>query len=360
MITLIPLHYYAPLFFNFILATIFFCWIDAVSSPLTSPRNLNKKIMMGYFTLLFVLIYIGFRPVSGRYFGDMRTYANHFNNYADGYQITTEKDITFHLFMKASAKVMSLNMFFLVCAALYILPLYSVSKRLFKKYWFYSFLILIASLSFWAFGTNGIRNGIATSIILLAFGFKDRKMVSMPLLMLAFLIHSSSIIPITAYILSSVIKDTKKVLMLWFLCIPLSLAAGGFFEHFFGSLGFDDRTSYLTEGNAGGDEFSHTGFRWDFLLYSASAVYAGWYFIFKRKFKDPYYHLLFKTFLIANGFWILVIRANFSNRFAYLSWFMMGLIIVYPFLKRRFFKFQHRKLVNVLIAYFIFTYLMNW
>ena len=38
-------------------------------------------------------------------------------------------------------------------------------------------------------------------------------------------------------------------------------------------------------------------------------------------------------YLTANAFWILVIRSSFSNRFAYLSWFLMAIIIFYPFFK---------------------------
>ncbi|HMQ45454.1 MAG TPA: EpsG family protein, partial [Mariniflexile sp.] len=66
------------------------------------------------------------------------------------------------------------------------------------------------------------------------------------------------------------------------------------------------------------------------------------------------------TYLICNGFWILVIKANYSNRFAYLSWFMMALVIVYPFLKQTFFKYQYIILGNVILLYFGFTYFMSY
>ena len=125
-----------------------------------------------------------------------------------------------------------------------------------------------------------------------------------------------------------------------------------------GFLGFNDRAAgYLTD--EADDQFSRIGFRWDFLLYSATAVYAGWYFIFHKKFEDKFYRQLFNTYLIANGFWILVIRASFSNRFAYLSWFIMGVIIVYPFLKMQFFNKQNKVLGNVIFLYFAFTYILT-
>ena len=35
-------------------------------------------------------------------------------------------------------------------------------------------------------------------------------------------------------------------------------------------------------------------------------------------------------YILANTFWILVIRANFSDRFAYLSWFIYSAVLIYP------------------------------
>ena len=69
---------------------------------------------------------------------------------------------------------------------------------------------------------------------------------------------------------------------------------------------------------------------------------------------------IYSIYLFANALWILVIQANFSNRFAYLSWFMLGLVIVYPFLKQLFFKNQSAILGNILLLYFVFTYLFDF
>ena len=303
---------------------------------------------------------MGLRPISGAYFGDMGTYANLFVNYASGGIMLFQQDVGFDFFMSSSAKIMTIDFFFLLCAFLYVFPIYLTSKKFFKKYWFYAFLILVSSYSFWTYGTNGIRNGLASSLVLLAFAYKDKKVVMIALMFVAASFHKSMLLPILAYGITFFYKDSKKVFYFWLLCIPLSLIAGGVFESAFANLGFDDeRISYLTAGNVNNDEFSGTGFRWDFVVYSASAVFAGWYFIFKRKYKDPVYSQLFNTYLIANGFWILIIRANFSNRFAYLSWFMMGLVIVYPFLKMQFFKNQQKVLGTVILFYFMFTYMMN-
>ena len=47
---------------------------------------------------------------------------------------------------------------------------------------------------------------------------------------------------------------------------------------------------------------------------------------------DAFYRRLLCTYLATNAFWLLAMYAAFSNRFAYLSWFMMPWLIVYPFI----------------------------
>lgn len=311
---------------------------------------------MGGFLLLFVVLYMGLRPVNWR-FGDMVIYNQSYENYLYGMPFIPSNDIVFEYFMYNCAQIMTASTFFLLCTLLYVFPLWAACRKWFKGYSYYAFLALVASFSFWAFGTNGIRNGIATSIFLYALS-RDKIIFKVIFILIAIGFHKSVFIPTAALVLTYFYANPKKYFYGWLACIPLSLVAGGFWEGLFAGFMADDRVSYLTGTNEQG-EFSSTGFRWDFLLYSASAVYAAYFFIFKKKFVDPAYNRLVCIYLAANGFWILVIRANFSNRFAYLSWFMMGIIIVYPFLKKIQIKNQHRVLATVLLAYFAFTYLMN-
>lgn len=359
MIDFVPIQFYKVFYYNFMLFMVFVVWLSSNRSKLTNSKSLNSKSVLGVFILLIITVYIGLRPVSAYRFGDMGVYAASFQNYADGYPLILSREIAFDYFMYQCAQIMTVNFFFLVCALIYIVPLYLASKRLFKEYWFYSFFILVCSFMFWSFGTNGIRNGIATSIMLLALAYSDRKSIMIVLMILAVNFHKSMLLPIGAYIITLFFKDSKKLFYFWLLCIPLSLAAGGSFEALFAGLGFDDdRLKYFSDENIN-DQVINTGFRWDFLLYSALASYAGWYFVFKKNFKDPLYNQLLNVYLICNGFWILVIRANFSNRFAYLSWFMMGLVIIYPLLKKEFFRKQHQVIGTIILGYFAFTYLLE-
>lgn len=356
MFEFIPIKDYTPIYYNFLLIVVFFTWLSSRNTTLTEAVNLNNKRFFTFFILLVTVLYMGFRPVYW-VFGDMLTYNQSFDNFVYGAPFILGKDFVFTYFMYSSAQIMSASMFFFVCTLLYVLPLWSACQAWFKEYSFYAFLALVASFSFWSYGTNGIRNGIATSIFLFALSRKNI-VFRIVFVIVALGFHNSIMIPTAALILTYFYNNTKKYFYGWLVCIPLSLISGGFWEGLFAGLMEDDRVSYLTGANERG-AFSNTGFRWDFLLYSASAVYAAYFFIFKKKFQDPVYNRLVNVYLAANGFWILVIRANFSNRFAYLSWFMMGIIIVYPFLTKIQIRNQHRVLGTVLLAYFAFTYLMN-
>ncbi|WP_136481124.1 EpsG family protein [Cognatitamlana onchidii] len=357
MIDFFPVELYYTYYINFLLFVILFTTLHTVLLRMDDPKNIKYLNFFGILCLVFSIIYMGLRPIHG-IFTDMMTYASHYNRYAHGMPIIVKSDIWFHLFMKFCSQIFSPNMFFLLCAFLYIYPMYVISKKFFQKYWFYSFIMFIISFSFWAYGVNGIRNGIATSFFLLAFAYNNKRMVMITCMIIASMFHKTLLLPTLAYIITLFHDNPKTYLKLWFLTIPLSLTLGSIWIELFSSLGFaDDRLGAYLSGSKD-EKFESLGFRWDFLFYSGFAVFAGWYFIFKKKFVDIYYNRLFSIYLIANSFWILVIRANFSNRFAYISWFMMGIIIIYPLLRQRLYQNQNLIIGRVLMLYFSFTYFM--
>jgi hypothetical protein len=356
--SIIPLPYYTPVFYNTILVVVVLAALRLFTKGyvIYSP---NKKEYASLLLLIIVTLYMGLRPISGRYFVDMWIYNYDFEKYAEGAEIRLSRDVIWHVFMKFCSGIMSAKIFFLLCATLYILPLYLAAKTWLNADRYFLFLMLIASFSFWGYGTNGIRNGIATSLFILALSNKTNNYLKYGLMAISYGVHGSMLIPIAAYVLTLFFKNPKHYLTGWLFSVLLSLAFGGVFETFFLSLGIGgDRVAYLNlEGFE--DQFSSTGFRWDFILYSSAAIYTGYYFIIKKNFKDAVYIQLFNIYVTANAFWILMIRATFSNRFAYLSWFLMAVIIFYPFFKQQFFKQQQNVLAYTVLLYFGFTYIMT-
>ena len=153
------------------------------------------------------------------------------------------------------------------------------------------------------------------------------------------------------------IKKPKHSILIWLFAIAVSLFLGGYASNLFASLGFDDRLSSYVNGNQDAefmrDTFSHAGFRWDFLIFSAVPIIWGWWIITKKGFNDNAYNIIFNTYVLANSFWVLVIRAAFSNRFAALSWFLYFLVLIYPLLKHNIYPKQGVTLAIMLIGLFL-------
>lgn len=358
MFDFIPIESYTAIYHQMMLLVLVAILLHSFVLDIDDYKNTRFLKIFGFFTFLFVIMYMGFRPIDG-VFVDMKTYAYTFERFQDNNPIDVTEDYAFYGFMELCSKIMNAETFFLVCAILYVGPIYILSKKWFGEYWFYTFFILAGSFSFWAYGTNGIRNGMATSFFLFSLIYIDRKIILIPLLILTILFHKTMILPSLGLFLTSLNNDTKVYLKGWLIAIPISLILGNYFIDIFANLGFGNRRidEYFTDQIDEG--ISQTGFRWDFLIYSATGVFAGWYYIFKKDFQDVLYQRLFNVYLFANAFWVIVIRANFSNRFAYLSWFMLGLIIIYPLLKGNFLKEKNKTIGFVLLGYYAFTYLMN-
>ncbi len=360
MNTLVPIASYAQIYFNILLIISVIVFFQSLQYDLESSSNLKGKKALGIVIFTFLLFYLGLRPINFR-FGDMVIYNIEFQRYVKGAPFNGSKDFIFECIKYFFARYLNASSFFFFCALLYVVPLYSVSKKIFKDYWFYAFFLLIASFSFWAYGTNGIRNGIATSLFLYAITINN-KLFKYVFLTSLILIHKSIILPIVIYLFVIRFNYTKLYLKFWLLAVPLSLALGSFWERFFLGFGFGDEK---LDGYLGGiDQSSEgvtliVGFRWDFLIYSFLGISACWYYIVKKKYEDKMYFVIANTYIIANGFWILVIRASYSNRFAYLSWFLLAIVLIYPLLKSKLFNNQHKIIGYITIVYFAFTYLLN-
>ncbi|WP_430813435.1 EpsG family protein [Carboxylicivirga sp. RSCT41] len=358
--SLIPLEYYTEVFINAVLIISIIVLVHTSGNTGYEVRSRRFNLAAVFFVFILLLLYMGLRPISGYYFGDMLTYARNFETLTSG-GFVREKDLGFSLLFKFSSMIMSVEWFFLLCAFLYILPLYIAVRRWHHDYAFLAFLALIGSFSFWGYGTNGIRAGLASSFFICALSYRKNIPVMIGWLILSLSFHKSMILPILAFALTFIYNKPKTYLLGWFVAIVLSASMGSFWENLFMGLGLsDDRFSNYLSNTENLHQFSRTGFRWDFLLYSSVAVVVGYLYIAKFKFKDKFYHQLYNTYVICNAFWIMVIRVAFSNRFAYLSWFMMALVIVYPLLKHKMFRLQYSKIGYVLFIYIGFTYVMYY
>lgn len=334
-------------------------------------ENSSNQIIAAIFTIV-IIFYIGFRPISGRYFVDMPLYAHTYNNIYDGAFGGTQdrRGEWFFYYIGNTCKRLGLidREYFFVIAAIYFGLMVAACWRLMRNNMFVAMLFCFISLSCFAFGTNGIRNGSATSLMMLAITFlnKEKKWnlaIAATLMFLSIGIHKSMTLPafcaVVAFFLN---REPRYAIGFWIASIFISAVAGNYVTQFFINLGFDDRM----ERYAHLDEFGEViesrnekgGFRIDFILYSMMPIVMAWYVTIKRNFKDSMYNIIACTYILANAFWVMVIRSEQSNRFAYLSWFLYPIVIAYPLLRMNIWENQDRKVALILFLYASFTIFM--
>jgi hypothetical protein len=101
------------------------------------------------------------------------------------------------------------------------------------------------------------------------------------------------------------------------------------------------------------------GFRPDFIFYSSFPIIAGYYAIIRNNYQSKFYTFIFNVYLLTNAIWMLCMYASFTNRIAYLSWFMLPIVLVYPFFDKQFVSRQYKKLNFVAGWHLMFTVLMQ-
>ncbi len=355
---------YQPLFLAIIAIFCLIIGFGYLSSPDYQLQERPGNILTPLLMSIFFVFWIGMRPISGVYFGDTANYAREYIN-----KEVSIVEMDWHsewiwqwLMMMCKGTGMSVHVFFTIVEAGYILSALWAVKRFLPFNPMLGMLFVWASLMFFSFGTNGLRNGLACHFILLAISFlyDDKYVIGGILCLVAFGIHRSVMLPIVATLAGIfLIKNPQTAIYIWFASIGVSIVAGDAATSFLASLGFDDRMSSYTLGDNNMSQFSQTGFRWDFLLYSAMPVLMAWYVCGKRQIQDNWYNALCVTYCLCNAFWILVIRSSFSNRFAYLSWFLYPILIAYPLVNLPVWQDQDRKTGIILLTYCGFTLFMQ-
>ena len=365
-------YFYSTVYFIFFLVVCWSTFLYHVGSNTQKILYAESSPIQGAAVVLTVIVtlFLGLRPVSGS-FVDTVMYSYNYERIVPIYQPITFKTewlwTNFTIFCKRFG--LNIHEYFLAIEACYIGGMFVFAwKKMRKNLWLMMLFFLVAFQAY-SFGTNGIRNRMACSVMLMALAFladaeesKFSKYCAFFLMIMAFGIHRSTMLPITAALASYYfIKDTKWAIRFWLASIAISLAAGTLVEQFFVSLGFDDRMANYSSVNMTEDvaqHFSGTGFRPDFLFYSSFPVIMTWYVTRYRHFTDRAYTMFANTYLLCNAFWIMVIRSTFSNRFAYLSWFLYPVVIAYPLLRMNLWKDQDRRTALIFFFFTGFTFAM--
>jgi hypothetical protein len=385
-------HLIPQVFYWFVFIACLFLFFNYSGSNNCDKLLTSGSMVPALILTVVLIVFIGLRPIHGL-FGDTTTYARTYRVISAEYgEIDWSGEWLFALIRTTCKKMgFTVSGFFLVVETGYLgFMFWAYKKALWENVWF-AMLFALSAYSLFTYGVNGMRNGLACSIVTMAIilAAKDKNFVVAAILcVLAMGIHKSTILPTAAMVAGLfVIKNPKIAFFFWLLSIPVSLVGGGPISNFFMSIGFDDRTTaYMSGDNMQYGNFSHTGFRWDFLAYSAMPVWLIWYVQKKVEEKRQQmgvektaeeeesgvygagiladvesmrvFNVISIVYLLTNAFWVMVIKAAFSNRFAYLSWFIYPLVLAYGVIRLHIWEDQDKKAGLILLAHAAFTMFM--
>lgn len=347
---------------------VLWCIIQCARGVVFDNQIVAIDQLLGMLVAAITIVLIGMRPVDMAY-GDTV-------NYAEGFQrIAENKNISLHLNKEwlhdiitfYCARYGNIHIYFSIFAILYVGPLWLAMRRIFKEYNFVPFVVIISMFTFWSYGVNGMRNGVGASLFILAMTYTENIPLMVMIALLGAGIHNSVFLMIAGALLAWFWNDSRVYIAGWFACIILSLLYGNSIQEwlsgFAGSVANENNlTKYLNytqENMASEGAVVSMTFRWDFLVYSGLGVALGSYFLLFKYFKDQYYQWIFNIYLICNSFWVLIIRAPYSNRFAQISWFILPVVLIYPFMRKRFWVNQEKMVAVGLLIFYAFGFITN-
>ncbi len=350
---MIPAQYYKPIYLFIITILSIYSFLNIQNLMET---NFNKckqeKQYSSIFLTVFMILFIGMRPISGRYFMDMGGTANMWNWWSQGdvysFQWHYGNKIYDNLRAFMSTYGMRVELFFFIISTIYFSCIYISCKKLFPQYTFFAMLVYLIAFSTFSYATNGIKAGAAAALFLIVLAFYDNYKIFIPFILLSWGFHHSMVMVVVSFICVFIWRKSKFYFILWVITLILSALHFTYFQKLFASL--DDAGEAYLIGQLHGK-----GFRWDFIAYSVIPVIIGYYKIYIEKIELEQYTILLNFYLLTNSIWMLCMYAEFTNRIAYLSWFIHPWVMIYPFLNEKISALQIRNVKYLAIGHLIFN-----
>ena len=324
-------------------------------------RSLVYNNRLAQLLTLFLVLFIGLRPISGLYFVDMGSYAASYRAFHWGrsflFNWDTDNLIFDNLYAYMGSLKIPVDYFFLLMASIYFICIMVACRKLFPNDVLLSLLVYLGAFSTFSYGTNGIKAGTAASIYLLALAYRENRWLSFFPLLVSIGFHHSMVVPVVAFVLVSLYRNPKYYLVGWLFCLFLAAIHVTDLMTFFS--GFtDEHGAHYLDANVKDVVHKVSGFRPDFILYSAIPIFLGYYLINSKKMESDTYNFLWCTYTMTNCVFLLCTYGTFINRIAYLSWLMYPIVLIYPFLNADLGYYHNRYLRYVVYGHLGFTLFM--
>ena len=309
---------------------------------------------------LLCFVFIATRPFS-IVFCDMMGYGDAMLTHVfEGQPITWSNNYLFTPLMAfLSSKGCEPRVPIVVLSGITIIGSAIAARKMFPNDSILAFLVILGSFSMFGKLVNGIKAGCAMSIFLCALAYRDKKWLSILLLVASMGFHHSMQVAVVAYIIASFYKGNEKVyFFIWIVCLLLAIAHVQYFQFLFGTMTDDSGARYLLSDYDDAGFGGKTGFRLDFVLFSAAPVLVGYTAIFIKNIQSESYKFLLNIYLLTSAVWMLCMYAPYTNRIAEISWGIYPIVLIYPFLKEKWGINQYKTLSKVVFYNVMFSFLM--
>lgn len=294
--------------------------------------NFSKKMLGSGIAVLLTLL-IGLMPLTGHYTADRGNMVEWYYAFK-GSKFAFSWEATNYLFDNAYDYVVShvlpVNYLFLPVSAIYFGCMLWACNKFFPKDGLIAFIVYLGAFSSYSYGVNGAKAGAAASLFLIAMAYRENWKMAALFCFLSLGFHHSMAAPIVVFVMTCFVKDRKYYLYVWLASCVIAALGITYFQEFFSSFTDDSGANYLKIKT--GIKYV-SGFRPDFILYSAVPIYLGYYFHKNYDIESDTYDFLLNLYTGTNAIFILCSYGTYINRIAYLSWLMYPIVLIYPFLK---------------------------
>ncbi|MCH5346390.1 MAG: EpsG family protein, partial [Muribaculaceae bacterium] len=300
-----------------------------------TPQSIKIETITAFILAIFFAIFIGLRPVD-LVFVDMTGYAGVYDYYTKvniAYNLNNTNFIFDNLILFSAVTGVPKHFFFLIISCIYFIITFWATKRLFPGNTLAAYVVWLGSFSTFSYGVNGIKAGAAAAFFILAISFYKKKVISILLSIVSLGFHHSMILCIVAYIITLIYQKSGIYFCFWVFCMIVSMLKIIYFQELLAGLSDESGSAYLTTTQDSKNFGGRGGFRLDFILYSSLPIIVGFSTVFKKHLVTYIYSILFNFYLLTNAIWMLCMYASFTNRIAYLSWFVYPFVLTYPLLQ---------------------------
>lgn len=353
--------YYLPLYLIVVsVMTVYLCsYYKNNSYAVVDNRQIASPVPT-FIVAVALTLFIGLRP-KARCFVDSNNYIAYYNVLEGNnfeFNIHAENPVFDNLFSWAASIGLGWSTFFLLIAFVYFMGIFVACAKIFPYDTLVSYIIYLGAFSTFSYATNGIKAGAAASLFLMAIAYREKWQIVVLFLLLSLGFHHSMTLPIGAFVLAYFYRNTKVYFIAWCLCMLIAMLHISFFTNLLVGMTDERGAEYLLTSDS--EWGGKSGFRIDFVLYSAMPVLVGYWTVFKEKAVSVAYNFILSIYLITNGVWMLCMYANYTNRIAYLSWFLYPIVLIYPFLNMYLGENQYRNFAVIACLHLLFTLFMSF